>query len=52
MMGQGFGEEVANSMMKAIAVAVAIAFMLGGLVVYVLPKVWNWLIPIIHSATS
>ena len=52
MIGPGFGEQIAKSLMTALIGAVIAAFALGVLAIYGLPKLWAWLMPIIHAATS
>ena len=48
MDGKGIGDAIISAF---IGIAV-IAFGLGGLLMWVIPELWNLLKPIIHAATS
>ena len=49
---QGMFDGMAEGLaMIAIGIAVA-CFALGALAVWLLPKFWHWLVPIIHAATA
>ncbi len=47
-LGEAIGRAIAAQMLALIAGA----FVLGGLLVWLLPKLWAWLKPLIHAATS
>lgn len=47
-----YGEAIAWAISRLIAVLVIGAFVLGGLAVWGLPKLWHWLKPIIHQVTA
>lgn len=52
MMGTGFGDAIYKGMVTGIAILLAIAFTFGALAVWGLPKVWDWIKPIIHAVTG
>ena len=52
MMGQGFGSAIEESIILGLVVLVVIAFILGGLVTWLLPKLWLFIKPIIHTITA
>lgn len=46
------GDAIAWAMGRFIVGLAVVAFTLGALVVWGLPKLWHWLKPIIHSVTA
>jgi hypothetical protein len=52
MMGPGFAEEIGRQLIVWICILVAAAFLLGVLTMWGIPKLWEWLKPLIHAVTS
>ena len=52
MIGPVFGNELYKGLVAYVAVAVSIAFILGGFCVYALPKLWSLLKPWLHMLTT
>jgi hypothetical protein len=46
------GDAIAWAMTRFIIGLAVVSFVLGALVVWGLPKLWDWLKPIIHAVTS
>ena len=51
-MGPGFADEIGRQLLRWVAVLVIAAFLLGGLVMWGIPKLWDWLKPLIHGWTT
>lgn len=45
-------DEIFDSLAAFFITAIVVAFMLGGVSVWLLPKLWHWLKPIIHNFTA
>lgn len=41
-----------EGMVLALGLILVAAFALGALAMWLLPKLWHWLMPIIHAATA
>ena len=52
MMGQGFADGIGKSIIMGIVLLVSIAFSIGLLSAWFIPKLWIFLKPIIHTATA
>lgn len=48
MIGRGLEQAV----MGMVIMFAVVGFVLGGFVFWLLPKIWAWLKPLIHAATS
>lgn len=51
MIGPGFADEIGRSILRAIIVLMVGSFILGMMSMWLAPKFWAWLKPIIHSLT-
>lgn len=47
-----FGTAIADAVGAAILTLVVVAFVVGGLVVWLAPIVWGWMKPLIHQFTA
>jgi hypothetical protein len=52
MMGPGFADGIGAALALWVVILIAAAFGLGALAMWGLPKLWAWLLPIIHAATA
>lgn len=52
MIGPGFFDAIFDGMILFFWAAIAAAFGLGMLVMWGVPKLWDWIKPIIHAATG
>ena len=46
------GDAIGNVVGCGIAFIAAAAFGIGALAMWLIPKLWHWLVPIIHRATA
>jgi len=51
-MDKGFGNAIAESVAVTLIFLLALVFGLGMLTMWGMPKLWAWLMPIIHAATA
>ena len=51
-MGPGFADGIGEALVTVIIAIALVAFGLGMFLMWVLPKLWHWLAPIIHHATA
>lgn len=47
-----YGKALGDAITGAIILVGMVAFVLGGLVFWGLPKLWAWIKPLIHAATG
>lgn len=47
-----FGRAIADAVVFSAVALIGGAFAAGGLAVWLLPKLWHWLKPIIHQVTG
>jgi hypothetical protein len=52
MMGQGFADRIGQAIVLGIILLIGISFILGGLAVWGLPRLWIFLKPLIHAITT
>lgn len=52
MMGQGFGDSIEGAMVALIIIIAAVCTAGGALLMWGLPKVWEWVKPFLHNLTS
>ena len=52
MMGDGFGRSIAEAMAIGFFLVIVVAFGLGLLVAWGLPKLWELIKPLIHAMTA
>ena len=52
MMGQGFTDGMMRSIMLGIVILVLLSLLIGALSMWLLPKLWIFLKPIIHEITG
>jgi hypothetical protein len=52
MMGQGFGNAIANSAATTLIILLVIFFSLGVLAMWGIPHLWIYLKPILHAISS
>lgn len=52
MMGPGFAERIARDAAPFVIGVIGLAFALGALAMWGLPKLWAWLKPLLHGLTS
>ena len=45
-------DELGNALITLILAVIGIAFTLGVLATWLLPKLWHWIKPIIHNITN
>jgi hypothetical protein len=52
MMGPGFADGIGQSFLIGVILLVVFSFTLGAALMWGVPKVWVWLMPIIHAWTA
>jgi hypothetical protein len=52
MMGQGFADGIGKSIALGIIILVIVSLFIGAFSMWLLPKLWIFLKPIIHAATT
>ena len=52
MMGQGFGQAIGDRVVRLAAILVVGAFTFGMVAMWGIPKLWQWIKPILHTFTG